>query len=94
MALGSISPYNPIVHTPSRDDRWLSLGHGRLVDTPDGKWYMTVHSYENGYRTLGRQLMLLPVEWTPDGWFRVPKGVTADAAIPMPIPGTSQQPFT
>ena len=87
------SPYNPIVHTRSRDDRWLSLGHGRLVDTPDGKWYMTVHSYENGYRTLGRQLLLLPIEWTPDGWFRVPPGVTADAAIPMPVPGTSQQPF-
>jgi beta-xylosidase len=87
------SPYNPVVHTPSRDDRWLSLGHGRLVDTPDDRWYITVHSYENGYRSLGRQLLLLPVEWTPDGWFRIPPGVTADAAIPMPIPGTSQQPF-
>ena len=87
------SPYNPIVRTRSRDDRWLSLGHGRLVDTPAGKWYMTVHSYENGYRPLGRQLMLLPVEWTSDGWFRVPKGVTADSAIPMPIPGTVQRPF-
>jgi xylan 1,4-beta-xylosidase len=90
------SPYNPIAHTRSRDDRWLSIGHGRLVntkDTPDGKWYMTVHSYENGYRTLGRQLLLLPIEWTPDGWFRVPKGVTADSALPMPIAGTVQQSF-
>src|SRR5665213_3295390 len=58
------SPYNPIAHTPSRNDRWLSIGHGRLVDTPDGKWYMTVHAYENGYRALGRQLLLLPIEWT------------------------------
>ncbi|MGD0096119.1 MAG: family 43 glycosylhydrolase [Terracidiphilus sp.] len=87
------SPYNPIVHTPTRDDRWLSLGHGRLVDTPDGRWYITVHSYENGYRTLGRQLLLLPIEWTPDGWFRLPQGVSADSAIPMPVPGSSQQPF-
>ena len=75
------SPYNPIVHTPSRDDRWLSLGHGRLIDTPGGKWYITVHSYENGYRSLGRQLMLLPIEWTSDGWFRQVKGVTAASAI-------------
>jgi xylan 1,4-beta-xylosidase len=87
------SPYNPIVRTGSRDDRWLSLGHGRLVDTPEGHWYMTVHSYENGYRALGRQLMLLPVEWTPNGWFRVPEGVTADSAIPMPMPGAVQRPF-
>ena len=87
------SPYNPIVHTRSRDDRWLSLGHGRLVDTPEGRWYITVHAYENGYRTLGRQLLLLPVEWTFDGWFRVSPEINADSAIPMPIPGTSQQPF-
>jgi xylan 1,4-beta-xylosidase len=87
------SPYNPVVHTANRDDRWLSLGHGRLVDTPGGKWYITVHSYENGYRTLGRQLLLLPVEWTPDGWFRISSGVTADSAIPEPIAGSSQQPF-
>ena len=87
------SPYNPLVHTPTRDERWLSVGHGRLVDTPDGKWYMTVHSYENGYRTLGRQLLLLPIEWTSDGWFRVPEGITADSAIPMPVRGAVQQPF-
>lgn len=87
------SPYNPIAHTRSRDDRWLSIGHGRLVDTPDGKWYMTVHAYENGYRTLGRQLLLLPIEWTADGWFRIPPGITADSAIPMPVAGTVQQPF-
>jgi beta-xylosidase len=88
-----LSPYNPVVHTRSRDDRWLSLGHGRLVDTPDGRWYLTVHAYENGYRTLGRQLLLCPVEWTADGWFRLPEGFAADAAIPVPVAGASQQPF-
>ena len=87
------SPHNPVVRTMSRKDRWLSVGHGRLVDTPDGRWYMTVHSYENGYRALGRQLLLLPVEWTGDGWFRVPPGIQPDSAIPVPIPGAAQQPF-
>ncbi|HEY3706628.1 MAG TPA: family 43 glycosylhydrolase [Terracidiphilus sp.] len=87
------SPHNPVVRTTSRKDRWMSVGHGRLVDTPDGRWYMTVHSYENGYRTLGRQLLLLPVEWTSDGWFRVAEGITPDAAIPVPIPGAQQQPL-
>jgi len=87
------SPHNPVVHTASRDDRWMSIGHGRLVDTPGGKWYMTVHSYENGYRTLGRQLLLLPVEWTSDEWFRVPEGIETDSAIRVPVPGTNQQAF-
>ncbi|WP_420238638.1 family 43 glycosylhydrolase [Telmatobacter bradus] len=87
------SPYNPIAHTGSRDDRWLSVGHGRLVDTPDGRWFMTVHAYENGYRSLGRQALLLPIEWTPDGWFRVPPGVKAEDALPLPVAGATQQPF-
>jgi xylan 1,4-beta-xylosidase len=87
------SPYNPVVHTQSRDDRWLSMGHGRLVDTPDGKWYLTVHAYENGYRTLGRQLLLLPVEWTADGWYRVLPEIAASSSIPMPVSTGSQEPF-
>ena len=88
------SPYNPVVHTNSRDDRWLSVGHGRLVDTPEGKWYMTVHSYENGYRTLGRQLLLLPVEWTSDGWFHVAAEISVDSSIPLPLPDSKQLPFS
>lgn len=88
------SPYNPVVHTQSRDDRWLSVGHGRLVDTPDGRWYMTVHSYENGYRTLGRQLLLLPVEWTSDGWFHVSPEIAVDSSIPMPVRGAKQLAFS
>lgn len=87
------SPYNPIVRTGSREDRWLSVGHGRLIDTAEGRWYMTVHGYENGYRSLGRQALLLPIEWTADGWFRVPAGVNADTALPLPVPGATQQAF-
>ena len=87
------SPLNPVIHTASRDDRWLSIGHGRLVDAPDGRWYIAVHAYENGYRALGRQVLLLPIEWTPDGWWRVAEGVSTDAAIPMPVAGATQQPF-
>ena len=41
----------------------------------------------------GRQLLLLPVEWTDDGWYRVPAGISADSEISMPVPGTSQQSF-
>jgi xylan 1,4-beta-xylosidase len=87
------SQHNPVIHTGSRDERWLSVGHGRLVDTADGKWFITVHAYENGYRTLGRQLLLLPVEWTADGWWRVPKDVRPDSQIRVPIAGTKQKPF-
>jgi len=72
-SVGSIRPNTPIVHTASRESRWFSVGHGRLVDTPEGRWFMTVHAYENGYRALGRQTLLLPIEWTADGWVSRPR---------------------
>lgn len=78
------SPHNPIVHTASRDETWWSRGHGTLVDTPDGRWYILYHGYRRGYHTLGRQTLMEPVEWTPDGWFRVVPGTVCDQPIPMP----------
>lgn len=78
------SPYNPILHTTSRDQFWWSVGHGRLVDAPDGSWWMTCHAYENGYRTLGRQNLLVPVDWTSDGWYRVSADISRNAPLPAP----------
>ncbi len=85
------SPYNPIAHTASSDDRWMSVGHGRLVEAADGSWWMTAHAYENGFRSLGRQMLLLPIEWTKDAWFRVPRGITHDKRIAMMKSGTAQK---
>jgi xylan 1,4-beta-xylosidase len=78
------SPYNPIIHTESRADRWWSQGHGTLVDDVNGNWWIMYHSYEKNFQTLGRQTLMLPIEWTKDQWFRVPKGVSASAPIKRP----------
>lgn len=78
------SPHNPIIHTKSKEEHWWSTGHGRLIDDAAGGWWMTFHGFENGFRTLGRSTLLLPVEWTADGWFRIPKGVSADKRLRMP----------
>jgi len=78
------SPFNPIIHTASSRERWWSVGHGRLVDAADGSWWMTFHAYESGYRGLGRQALLAPIEWTADNWFRVPAGIHLDRPIPKP----------
>ena len=78
------SPYNPIIHTASREERWWSRGHGTLVDTPDGDWWIMYHAYEKGYHTLGRQTLLEPLEWTEDGWFRVPEGIRVGQPIRKP----------
>ena len=63
------SPYNPIIHTYSADDRWWSKGHGTLIDDVNGNWWIVYHAYENRAYPLGRQTLLQPVRWTDDGWF-------------------------
>lgn len=75
------SPFNPILHTSNKKDFWWSVGHGRLVEAVDGSWWMTCHAYENGYRSLGRQNLLVPVEWTESGWYRVSADIAANAPI-------------
>lgn len=76
-------PSNPLVRTESIDEPWWSRGHATLVEGPTGDWWMVYHGYENGYRTLGRQTLLEPIEWTDDGWFKAKGG---DLSQPMPVP--------
>jgi len=78
------SPYNPIVHTNSDADTWWSKGHGTLVSTPKGDWWMVYHAYKKGFYNMGRQTLMEPVEWTNDGWFRIKKGIKVDQPIGKP----------
>ena len=81
-------PHNPIVHTKSAGEPWWSRGHASLVEGPAGEWWMVYHGYENGFRTLGRQTLLEPVEWTSDGWFRAAGGTLA---VPLAKPKGGEQ---
>lgn len=63
------SPHNPVTRTTDAAQAWWSRGHATIVPGPEGDgWWMLSHGYENGYRTLGRQILLEPVTWTDDGW--------------------------
>jgi len=79
-------PHNPLVHTTSKDEPWWSRGHATVIEGPGGDWWMVYHGYENGYRNLGRQALLEPIEWTADGWFRA-KGGTLSHPLPKPKGG-------
>ncbi len=67
-------PRNPVARTRDAVERWWSRGHATIVPGPgadpghDTGWWMLSHGYENGYRTLGRQILLEPIRWTEDGW--------------------------
>ncbi|MBJ6123677.1 family 43 glycosylhydrolase [Sphingomonas mollis] len=79
-------PHNPVVRTASRDEPWWSRGHATAVEGPDGCWWLVYHGYENGMRTLGRQMLLEPIEWTADGWPRATGG-TLSRPLPKPARG-------
>lgn len=64
------SPYNPVTHTYSDSDTWWSRGHGTIFDDAQGQWWMVYHAYRKNYHTLGRQTLIVPIEWTSDGWPR------------------------
>ncbi|WP_189418186.1 family 43 glycosylhydrolase [Cellvibrio zantedeschiae] len=82
-------PNNPLVRTLSDAEPWWSRGHATLVEGPGktGEWWMVYHAYENGFRTLGRQTILEPIEWTDDGWFRA-KGGDLSQPLPKPLPAS------
>lgn len=55
-------------------------GHGSLVGTPDGEWYVAHLCArpldDSRLCMLGRETALQQVEWTPDGWLRLTAGGT------------------
>jgi xylan 1,4-beta-xylosidase len=82
-------PYNPIMRQKDDKAALQRCGHGDLVDTPDGRWYMVYlcgRMIGDGYSVLGRETALDPVTWTPDGWPLVNdlKGPSAMQKKPFP----------
>lgn len=78
------SPYNPVVHTYSANDTWWSRGHGTPVEGPDGSWWMVYHAYRKDFHTLGRQTLLVPIEWTADGWFKASSRPAQSVQLAVP----------
>ena len=69
-------------------------GHGSLVDTPGGEWFVAhlcARPVEPQRQSLlGRETALQKVEWTPDGWLQLAGGGTvAKAETPAPSMASS-----
>jgi beta-xylosidase len=88
------SPYNPIVRTNSKTERWWSKGHGTLLEDTRGSWWLVFHGYEKDYYNMGRQTLLEPVEWTKDGWFKTPEGIKTELPIKRPDVTASKSTFS
>jgi len=75
------SPYNPIIRAKDNSDKWLSVGHGTVFKDAIGEWWMIFHGYENGHYNIGRQTLLTPIEWTNNGWYKIPENIKIDEPI-------------
>ena len=89
-----IHPDNPIMTTFGREDSALqSVGHGCLVETPGGEWFMAhlcnrplqrpgrlvLDREENKSCPLGRETAIQRIRWDDDGWPRL----MADGRLPV-----------
>ena len=82
----------------ARDDKQIELqkaGHGELVETPAGEWYLAhLASRPLGPHrqcVLGRETCLQRVGWSADGWLRLEDGGTRpQVEVAGPRGGTAQ----
>jgi xylan 1,4-beta-xylosidase len=89
-------PRGALITAKHRPDLPLQkAGHGSLVQTPTGHWYLAyLVARPHGLRgscILGRETALAPVEWSGDGWPRVLGGLPA-LRTPAPGPSTALTP--
>ncbi|WP_199615872.1 glycoside hydrolase family 43 protein [Paenibacillus alkalitolerans] len=72
-------PEYPLITTVDHPEHPLQkAGHGALVETQNGEWYMSYICArplpERRLCPLGRETSLIKVEWTEDGWLRIAGG--------------------
>ncbi|WP_238008692.1 glycoside hydrolase family 43 protein [Dactylosporangium sp. AC04546] len=84
-------PGTPLVTSVHRPDLALQkAGHGSLVETPAGEWYLAHLAGRpltpRGRCVLGRETALQRVTWTDDGWPRVEGGVPHDVVSGPDLP--------
>ncbi|AOZ94785.1 glycoside hydrolase family 43 protein [Paenibacillus crassostreae] len=84
-----VDPLNPML--TSRDQPELPLqcaGHGSLVETPEGEWYMAhlcTRPIDGQYAILGRETALQQVYWNDEGWLRLTAGGNSPQ-LEVPVP--------
>ncbi|MGP4050515.1 glycoside hydrolase family 43 protein [Streptomyces sp. 2A115] len=76
-----LDPHGSLLTTRDVPDWPLQkAGHGELVETPEGEWYLAhlasrpVQTPDGPRCVLGRETCLQRVTWTDDGWLRLADG--------------------
>ena len=78
---------NPILtHSDRTGEPIQATGHGDLVQTPEGNWWMVflgIRPTDGSHHHLGRETFLAPITWNGDGW----PVVNGDEPIAFTMPG-------
>ena len=83
-------PSNPVMFSTDNGAKFEGPAHGTLIETPKGEWYITYHAHETAFYSLGREMLMDPIEWTPDGWWRSVHGkVPSERARAPDLPVTA-----
>ncbi|MBM7489209.1 xylan 1,4-beta-xylosidase [Micromonospora luteifusca] len=86
-----VDPDGPLLSSVGRPDlRLQKAGHGSLVRTQGGEWYLA-HLVGRPYSplgscVLGRETAIQRVEWPSDGWPLIAGGVPADEVVAPDLP--------
>jgi xylan 1,4-beta-xylosidase len=71
-------PTNPIMENLNRgtdpDHPFEGPQHSEPIQTQNGEWFVTFHTWQYNFGTLARSMCLEPVIWTDDGWWRPKNG--------------------
>lgn len=89
-------PNYPLITSKNNKDLALQkAGHGSLVETQNGEWYLTHltgRPLKGKYCTLGRETAIQKVEWTEDGWLRI-EGGGNEPLLETTAPDLPEHPF-
>ncbi|BCB82843.1 glycoside hydrolase family 43 protein [Phytohabitans suffuscus] len=92
------APHGPLLSSAGHPDLVLQkAGHGSLVSTPDGQWYLA-HLVARPYAplgpcVLGRETAIQRVTWDPSGWPRIDGAIAAETVPPpRPVPVVTDRP--
>ncbi|MDB6165538.1 MAG: hypothetical protein JWQ83_678, partial [Lacunisphaera sp.] len=77
-------PGNPNMFSTDQGARFEAPAHGTLIETRRGEWFITYHAHETAYYSLGRQMLMQPIAWTADGWWRPVGGKIPAVAAAAP----------
>ena len=85
-----VDPLNPMLTSANNPELSLQCaGHGSLVQTPGGEWYMAhlcTRPIDGQYAVLGRETALQQVYWDEEGWLRLTAGGNSPLVeVPAPV---------